>query len=121
VIEEDIVASLNADPAFAAVVGDRLYPLQRPQNDIIPAVVYQRVATTPVNSLSGFSRLDSVRIQFSCFAKTVSEAKDLAEILRSAIDADAALKGTCVYEADEIDADTRNFRVFIDYNFWQRY
>lgn len=120
-IEEDIVATLNADPTFSTVIEDRLYPLQRPQNDVIPAVVYQRVATTPINSLGGFSKLDSVRIQFSCFAKTVTEAKEIAGYLRAALDAEPSLKATCVYEADEIDADTRNFRVFVDYNFWQRY
>lgn len=120
-IEEDIVATLNSDPTFSALIADRLYPLFRPQNDPIPAVVYQRTSTTPENSLGGFSHLDQVRIQFQCFAQTVAEAKQLAGILRDALDADPSLKATCVYVADDIDADTRNFRVFVDYNFWQRY
>jgi hypothetical protein len=121
VIEQDIVAALNADASFTALVGSRVYPLFRPQDGPLPAVVYQRLSTNPENSLLGFSHLDQVRIQFECFAKTVLEAKTLANVLRTAIDAAPSLKATCVYVADDIDADTRNFRVFVDYNFWQRY
>lgn len=120
-IEEDIVAALAADPTITGLVGSRVYPLFRPQDDPLPAMVYQRLSTTPENALSGFSGLDLVRIQFSCYAKTIAEAKQLAQALRSAIDAATDLKGICVYEADERDADTRNFRVFVDFNFWQRY
>lgn len=120
-IEEDIVAALNANAAFSALVGTRLFPLFRPQNSPLPSVAYQRVSTAPENSLLGFSNLEQVRIQFECFAKTVLEAKTLASVLRTAIDAAPSLKATCVYVADDIDAETRNFRVFVDYNFWQRY
>jgi hypothetical protein len=120
-IEEDIVDVLTADPVVAALVAQRIYPLFRPQNDPLPAVVYQRLSTTPENSLLGFSGLDLVRVQFSCYAKTVADAKSLATAVRSALNEATELKGICVYEADEMDADTRNFRVFIDFNFWQRY
>lgn len=120
-IEQDIVASLNANATFNALVGGRLYPLFTPQNAPLPAVVYTRVSTTPENSLLGFSQLDQVRIQFECLAQTVLEAKNLAVVLRAALDAVPSLKATCVYVADDVDADTRNFRVFVDYNFWQRY
>lgn len=120
-IEADIVATLAADSAIHNAVGDRVYPLFRPQGDPLPAIVYQRISTAPVNSLSGFSGLDQVRIQFGCYANTVADAKSLAADMRSALDAEESLKGTCVSEIDEIDADTRNFRVIVEYSFWQRY
>ncbi len=120
-IEEDIVAALLAAPTITALVGSRIYPLFRPDGDPLPAIVYQRISTMPENSLLGFSKLDMVRIQFTCYGKTVAAAKQLATTLRTTLDDAAALKGICVYESDEMDADTRNFRVFIDYNFWQRY
>ena len=120
-IEADIVTSLGADSTITGLVGSRIYPLFRPQGDPLPALVYQRVSTVPTNSINGFSRLDAVRIQFSCYAKTLIEAKELAEALRAAMDADPTLKSVCVMEMDEQDLETRNFRTVVDFNLWQRY
>lgn len=120
-IEQDIITSLGGDSTLTALVGSRIYPLSRPQGDPLPAIVYQRIATTPLNSINGFSRLDAVRIQFSCYAKTLLAAKELAEALRSAMDADTALKAICVMEMDDQDEGTRNFRTVVDFHIWQRY
>jgi len=120
-IEQDIVTALEADSTLSGIIGGRVYPLFRPQTDPLPALVYQRVSTVPTNSITGFSGLDAVRIQFSCYAKTLLEAKELAEALRAAMNADAALRSTCVMEMDEQDPETRNFRTIVDFNVWQRY
>jgi hypothetical protein len=121
VIEIDIVNALNNNSAITDLVDGRIYPLYRPQSDPLPALVYQRVSTTPENALQGFSGLDAVRLQFSCYAKTLIEAKELAVLLRAALDGDPSIKSTCVMEMDEQDLETRNFRTIVDFNVWQRY
>lgn len=120
-IEQNIVTALLGDSTITGLVDDRIYPLFRPEADPLPALVYQRVSTVPTNSINGFSGLDAVRIQFSCYAKTLLEAKELAEALRAAMNADAALKSICIMEIDEQDPETRNFRTIVDFNVWQRY
>ena len=120
-IEIAIVTALKNNSTITDIVEDRIYPLFRPQSDPLPALVYQRVSTVPENSLDGFSGLDAVRLQFSCYAKTLIEAKELAVLLRAALDSDSIIKSTCVMEMDEQDLETRNFRTIVDFNVWQRY
>lgn len=67
-------------------VATRLYPNILPQNPTLPAIVYQRIATTRVNSLSGPSGLATPRFQFTCWATTYGGAKVVAEALRAALD-----------------------------------
>lgn len=120
-IEQDVVNALLNNSSVTDIVDSRIYPLQRPQTDPLPALVYQRVSTTPENSLQGFSGIDAVRLQFSCYAKTLIDAKELAMVLRVALDTDTDIKSTCVMEMDEQDLETRNYRTIVDFNIWQRY
>jgi len=119
-IEADIIETLTDSEAVDGLVEGRVYALTRPQEDPLPAIVWQRISTVPQNSLNGFSGLDEVRIQFSCYAETLLQAKELAAAMRSALNGNSELKSTCVMEMDDQDPETRNFRVLVDFNFWQR-
>lgn len=119
-IEQAVITVLNADTAVQAAVGQRIYALSRPQGDPLPAVVWQRVATAPVNSLQGFSGLDDVRLQVSCYAATLLAAKELAAAVRAALNGADTLKCICSMEMDGQDPETQNFRVLLDFNLWQR-
>lgn len=119
-IETDIYTVLSTSTAVSAQVGNRIYALTRPQDDALPAVVYQRVSTSPVVSMLGDSGLDSVRIQISCYARTLFEAKSLSTAVRTAITGAATLKSVTVMVVDGQDPETRNFRVTTDFNLWQR-
>lgn len=119
-IELDIIAILDADSAVQAICGGRIYALVRPQTDPLPAIVWQRVSTVPENSLAGFSGLDNVRIQFAHYADTLLQAKMLAAAVSAALDGAASLKCTRTMEMDDQDPETKNFRVVVDFNFWQR-
>jgi len=120
VIEQQVIDVLSASTAVQAICGQRIYALVRPQGDPLPAVVWQRVATTPVNSLQGFSGLDNVRLQFSHYAQTLLEAKQLAAAVSVALNGAEGLKCTRTMELDDQDPETKNFRVIVDFNIWQR-
>jgi hypothetical protein len=119
-IEADVIAALDESEAVQDLIEGRIYALVRPQDDPLPALAYQRISTVPVTSLDGDSGLDNVRLRFSCYAKTLLEAKTLAAATRAAINEASGLKSTCVMEMDDQDQETRNFRVIVDFNIWQR-
>lgn len=47
-VESNLRAQLLADPGLSALIGDRLYLVQLPQNPQYPCGVYQRVFTQPL-------------------------------------------------------------------------
>lgn len=119
-IEQDVITVLNASAAVQAICGQRIYALVRPQDDILPAAVYQRVSTVPINSLTGFSGLDAVRLQITCYASTLLAAKQLAAEISMALNGASSLKSTRVMELDGQDPETKDFHVIVDFNIWQR-
>ena len=119
-IEKQVVAALLADAAVQAIAGARIYPMERPQGDQAPAVVYQRISTAPVKNIEGDSGLDSVRLQVSCWAERYADAKALAAAVRAALRA-SGLKSATEMEMDDKDAETHEFRVLTDYRIWQHF
>lgn len=84
---------LMSDDELTALVGVRIFPLVRPQEDDsperladLPAVVYQRVST----SYYGTHALDSsdlgdAQVQYSVFAETRRDARKAAELVRRSL------------------------------------
>ena len=54
-VESILLADLLADAGLSALIGNRLYQVQLPQNPTYPCGIFQRVSTTPlyVNSVRG--------------------------------------------------------------------
>ncbi len=117
-IEQTLYSLLSAAPAVTSLTGQRIYPLQRPQGDTLPALVYQRVATTPVTSLSGDTGIDAVRLQIDCLAATYVQVKALADASRAAIV--GGLRAITEMQLDLYDDETRTFRVTMDFRVWQK-
>lgn len=114
---EVLTALLSGSPTLAGgrvygggVIGD---------DEVMPAVSYQRVSTIAVNSLLGHSRLDHARVQVDCWADTYHEAKQTATEARLLMQA-AGFKALLANEFDEYEPDTGRYRVSSDYMVWQR-
>lgn len=116
-IESRVIEVLE-DSAVAELVGSRIYALVRPQGDELPAVVWQRISTVPVVALSGDSGLDAVRLQIAVYATTLLEAREVASAVRAALVGN--LRATTEMILDDRDEETKNFRVLIDFNLWER-
>jgi len=83
-IEPAINASLRADVDIQAICENRVYHLKIPQGTILPAVVHQRVYSSPYNTLMGYGS-EGVTLMLNSFAVTWDEAKDLALAVRGAM------------------------------------
>ena len=123
--EADLVTLLKNNPALSAKVGTRIYPLVMPTQPTFPCIVYQVVASTRTYSHSGFSHLFQPRIQFSCWATTYAEAKDVASKLKAALEGFRGISGGTTLQGafvatdiDDYEPGTKLYRVITDFYVW---
>jgi len=70
----------------ATTAGERIYPLSLPADPTLPAIVYTRISTPRLRSLTGFAGLARPRLQFLAWASSYAAAKVLADEIRTALD-----------------------------------
>jgi hypothetical protein len=105
--------------ALKALVSNRCYPLQMPENPTYPAIVYSRIAGAPFNVLDASASIDQVRMQIDCYALTYDGAKTLSASVRDAMES-AAFKGTLQFDIDFYEEEVKVYRVAMDFYVWQK-
>jgi len=124
-IEQAILKELLADSGTTSLIGERLYYVKAPQDVAKPYVVFFKASGPREYSHDGASELARPRFQFSCFATTYYQAKQIAEAIRVAIEAFSGTMGGvggveigscfCINESDIYEEDTKLFHVAVDY------
>jgi hypothetical protein len=117
-IEEALYSHLSTSTALTAIVSDRIYPMMMPQDPTLPAITYQRISNSPVNTLGGFSSLDNPHIQFDCWTTSYSAAKALGDKLRKALSSATTFNALQMSDQDLYEADTEIYRVSMDFSCW---
>lgn len=85
-VEETLRQTLLADSAVSALLGTRVYPLLIPQDATLPAVAYNKYLGVMQFLHGGAMKPEVAYIQLTCVANTYSEAKQVQEAIRNAID-----------------------------------
>lgn len=85
-IESVMVAKLNADPALAAALGGRIFPVVVRQDTAFPCAIYSRIAGYNGYDLDRPDRLRTVTVDVRCYALTYAETRALAEHIRRILD-----------------------------------
>ena len=121
-VETLVLLALTAGSPAPTSAEDRVYATPLPDGtfDDGPAISYQRVSSLPTLSLAGDSFLDRVRIQIDCWASTYLGAKTLANEVRFAMANYSGLKSVPDTTLDDYEADTRLYRVSVDFFCWER-
>ncbi len=80
-------ALLGSQPAVAALVGSRIYPLVLPRRSrTYPAISYQMISDTlAADAADGTLEAHQARLQVNCWALTYAAADALAEAVVSAL------------------------------------
>lgn len=112
-IEQAVAAALKASPEVGALADDRVYPLHLPQGATLPAIVYQRIESTPNNTLRGYGS-ESVTLALHSYAQAYEQAKELALAARGVMAA-APLLAMAMKEADAYDEKVELPRVSVEY------
>ncbi len=97
-IERTVADALTASAEVGALVANRVYPLTLPQGGGMPAVVYQRVESSPNYTMQGYGS-ETVTLALSSFAGTYAEMKDLALAVRGVMTA-MPFRAVVLKEAD---------------------
>lgn len=84
-LETGLHKFLSADPALAAWVGSRIFPITYPQDAALPTVTYQLVSKLPEYTHDGEGGVAESHFHVSCFGKTYLEAKETARRVRGAL------------------------------------
>lgn len=85
-IEEALYTYLNAQSGLTALVGDRIYFVTAPQQVEAPYLIINLVSSIRTHSHAGFSNLTRARFQFTPFAETYLETKQITAQLKTALD-----------------------------------
>ena len=84
--EQLLANALVADPAVAAVVGQRVYPVVAPASADLPFVTWRRTGVQRNQTLAGPMGMGVVLLAVDVFAETYGEARDIADKCRSVLD-----------------------------------
>ena len=109
--ETDLYAALSASSALASLVGTRIYPDAIPEDQALPAVVYQRAGTDKINTIHGAAIAEDVRFSITAWSKTRTTADSVAAALSAALEAAAHQSGD---QSGGIDQETGLFATSID-------
>lgn len=84
--EQLLANALIADPAVAAVVGQRVYPVVAPASASLPFVTWRRTGVQRSQTLSGPMGMGVVVLSVDVYADTYGEARDIADKCRAVLD-----------------------------------
>lgn len=115
-VRQAIAARLEA---AVPLVSSRIYPLLVPQGKELPALTYQVIDSTSPQQFSGSTNLDNPRIQINSWARTLTEATQVAQQVRDALDGhiDATMGATFLNEGDLPPAEDRR-GIHQDFSIW---
>jgi len=75
--QSDIVKAILTDSALCAIIGENIFADVANGNTPAPYIVYQQISKIGETNFSGTRPVIFPLVQFSCWAKTKSDAIDL--------------------------------------------
>jgi len=74
------------DVDVKTLVSTRIFPNVAPQTTTFPFIIYDITGVQPNDTKDGASTLDTNDVMISCYSETYSQASDLAQKIRVAMD-----------------------------------
>lgn len=84
---ETVRIALVADAGVAALLADRIEPMQANQNETFPYALLDTTHTKVFNGLSGFTGVDICEVSLYVWANTYTDATAIALTCRRALEA----------------------------------
>ncbi len=84
--EQGLATVLVSDPAVAAAVGTRVYPVIAPATATLPFATWRRSGVQRTHTLSGPMGMPTVVLSIDLYAETYEAVRDLADRVRRALD-----------------------------------
>lgn len=130
-LEEAVYKLLMDDDALVALVKRQIYRGFRSQSQELPCVTFLRVSTTPSNGAKGSTGTEHILIQVDCWARRSSEAREVAEAVKNAMDGwsreSSPSIGSAILNDERDDSESPDdggqlaeFRVIQTWSIWQQ-
>lgn len=126
-VEPVLAAKLTGTAALALLVGTRVGPPPVRQADTMPAITYRRDGGGPLLGMTTNTGLAMPVYELSCWGRTKTEAKAVAEAVDAALSrwedpasSPVVLDALLQDEADEYDPDTELHAVVQSWEIWIR-
>lgn len=103
--------------ALGSLVSGRCYPMQRPQNAAVPAIVYSIISDDPQNTLCGTGTLYNARVQVDAWATTYTAARTLADSIAAAMAA-STMQNVLIDRHPEPDETEDLRRWVLEFSIW---
>lgn len=130
IIEQAIKGELSLNDNLVALINNRLDYVKAPQDIAKPYVVFFKVSDPREHSHQGASALARARFQFSIFAETYKECKQIAKQIQISLQGysgimggeEGVFVGGCFYvdETDNYEPQTQLYHVSVDYVIWHK-
>lgn len=118
-IEQDLRTALMAHAPLAALVGENVSAVVAPEGCQPPYVVFQLVAGQRPASMSRPGSTVNKRMQITCFARSYSQVKAIAQAVQDAVEASPLFAAAFQGDQDLYDPETKLRYVALDYSLWQ--
>jgi len=114
-VYETIRGFLVGDSTVAGIVGARVSPLVRAQDEAVPAVVLVLLAVQPFTTLVDPPDLNSNVVQVNCWASTHDAAQTLSSACRDALEtAGLVMRG----QAERYEPTVDEYLVSLEFLIW---
>jgi hypothetical protein len=122
-IEENLYNALTSSTLVTTYTANRIYPVEVPQEVTFPYISYMRVASNPVNTLTGrTTSLTNALFQVDVFSTSYATSKTLRENVALVLDASTRISGRLENDADSfetvLNTDKKVYVITMDFSLW---
>jgi len=118
-IETELISVLENNESVSALVGERIALTIMPEETEAPYIVCQLITGQRPGSLSSTGNRRRLRMQVSCYAHNVLQAKAMVDAAQNAIENHAAFEVVFNGDQDLYDATTKLCYTVLDYSITQ--
>lgn len=113
--------ALTTSAALAGLVSTRIYPLQMPQGETYPSVVYRRTGGERVHDFAGYSTIENAMFELVVLATAVTARRLTADAAIGALSSATAFTASVILSPDdsyddEVSVYVRSYDISIWYN-----
>lgn len=120
-LRADVHAVLSGSTGLVALVGDRIFRTDIPQNPVKPYVAYRKVGAPREEVLTGPTGEEEARVEVACFGDNAAEAESVSEQVRGAMSGWRNLslgvqRSSLVGEVDFFSEQVEAHQISLDFN-----
>lgn len=113
-----VLSTLSASSQISEIVSDRIYLNETDQTQAMPQIILTDVSDAPINDLQSEANTFNERIQIDVHSNQYAQAKEITDLIKAALAAEAGYSAVRISTQKIKDLDTQIHRWMTDYSIW---